>query len=136
MLALAALSIFVLSGCGSEPNPAGPLTKHLLRGVAQIRETTDKKKLHAQLAETVRSLRRDRSSKPTVRKARALAVQGFSATLKGVESELDFIENDRGNIEAATRDATRADRFRRRGATLLRAAGRVLGLRIGDLNGY
>jgi hypothetical protein len=65
-----------------------------------------------------------------------LAIQGFEATLKGVEALLDFSENDSGEVAAATRDAMRADRFLRRGADRLRAAGRALELRIGTLNGF
>ena len=67
---------------------------------------------------------------------RELALQGFEATLKGVRSQLDFSENDSGEVAAATRDAKRADRYLRRGANLLRAAGQALGVRIGELNGY
>lgn len=63
-------------------------------------------------------------------------MQGFAWTLKGIESRIDFVENDSGNIEAATRDAARADRALKRGASLLRAAGRVLGVHVPSLNGY
>lgn len=48
---------------------------------------------------------------------------------------MDFINNDSGNIEAATRDAKRADHYLNGGASRLRAAGRAFGLRIGKLNG-
>jgi hypothetical protein len=34
------------------------------------------------------------------------------------------------------RDAAKADRYRTRGANLLRAAGRALGIRVGKLKGY
>ena len=51
---------------------------------------------------------------------------GFVATLSGIESLIDFYDNDSGNIEAATRDALRANRFRARGARLLAAARRML----------
>ncbi len=44
--------------------------------------------------------------------------------------------NDSGKLEAAVRDAKRGDRFLKRGATLLRAAGLALGVRIGSVNGY
>jgi hypothetical protein len=53
-----------------------------------------------------------------------------------VQSRIDFHENDRGNIEAATRDANRANTALTKGATLLRAAGRLLDVRVGMLNGY
>jgi hypothetical protein len=53
-----------------------------------------------------------------------------------VQSRIDFVENDRGNIDAATRDAKRADAGLREGARLLRAAGRLLDVRVGTLGGY
>jgi hypothetical protein len=112
--------------------------RELLHGVAQIRATRPdrRRQLQATLARTLAALRRARGSTPAGRRARELAIQGFESTLKGVQSQLDFVDNDRGNIEAATRDAKRADRFLRLGADRLRAAGRALGLRIGEINGY
>ena len=68
--------------------------------------------------------------------ARRLAIAGFEATLRGVEARIDFVENDSGNVAAATRDSQRADAGLSRGARLLRAAGRLLGLHVGALNGY
>jgi hypothetical protein len=100
------------------------------------RPTPAKRKLHAEIVRTLAHLRRDRTSTAGERRGRTLAIRGFAVTLRGIESELDFIENDSGNIDAATRDALRADRSRRRGAELLRAAGRVFGLQFGRLHGY
>ena len=68
------------------------------------------------------------------RRARELAIQGFELTRKGVRSQLDFSENDSGNVAAATRDAERADRYLTRGANRLRAAGLALGIQLGKLN--
>jgi hypothetical protein len=112
--------------------------RELLRGVAQIRATKPdgRRVLQASLARTLAALRRTRGSTPAGRRAKELAIRGFESTLKGVQSQLDFVDNDRGNIEAATRDAKRADRFLSLGADRLRAAGRALGLRIGEINGY
>jgi hypothetical protein len=107
--------------------------KHeFVRGIEQIRASHDAKKLHAQLGETLANLRRGRSATP----GRRLAVQGFAATLRGVQAQVDLIENDSGNLEAAVRDAAEADRYRTRGANLLRAAGLALGIRVGKLKGY
>ena len=110
--------------------------QELLRGVAQIRATNDRRKLQALLTRTLARLRHTRGSTADGRRARELAVQGLESTLEGLKSLIDFDENDSGNIEAATRDAKRADRFLKRGANRLRAAGSALGIRIGDLNGY
>jgi len=106
----------------------------LRHGVAEIRTTHDRKKLRAELIRTLASLRRDHPSTAPARRARSLAIQGFELTLKGIRSELDFSENDSGNVAAATRDAKRADRYLKLGADRLRAAGRVLKVRIGLLN--
>jgi hypothetical protein len=122
--AAAALALVLLTGCGSSTSS---VERDLRRGLAQIRDTHDAKKLRAELRDTLQRLRRDRPSGPAERHARALAIRGFEATLDGVQGRIDFVDNDRGNIEAATRDALRADRGMARGARLLRAASRALG---------
>jgi hypothetical protein len=134
------LAVALAGGCGSAPSGArgdDSIRRDLLSGVGQIRVNhADRKKLYTELLRTLASLRRDRPSTPAAQRARTLAIQGFEASLKGVRSLIDFSENDSGNIAAATRDAKRADRYLTRGANHLRAAGRVLGLRIGKLNGH
>ena len=100
-------------------------------GVAAIHEVPDYQRLRGQLESTLTRLRGTHDGE-----ARRLAIRGFEATLRGVEARIDFMENDSGNIEAATRDAKRADTGLGNGATLLRAAGRLLEIRVGDLNGY
>jgi hypothetical protein len=126
------LCLALAAGCGSSNSAASDASvkRHLLRGVAEIRTTRDPATLHAQLVRTLASLRRDHASTAAERRARSLAIAGFEATLKGVRSRLDFIENDSGNVAAATRDARRADRYLALGASRLRAAGAVLGIRI------
>jgi hypothetical protein len=134
------LSLAVAGGCGSPRSGVGTVDssvrRDLLTGVARIRATHDREKLHVELTRVLAALRHDHGSTPSSRRARELAIQGFEATLKGVEALLDFSENDSGEVAAATRDAMRADRFLRRGADRLRAAGRALELRIGTLNGF
>jgi hypothetical protein len=100
-------------------------------GVAAIRETHDYVRLRAELRATVARLRAADD-----RAGRRLALRGFETTLRGVQARIDFVANDRGNIEAATRDARRGDLALRQGARLLREAGRVLGVNVGELNGY
>jgi hypothetical protein len=128
--AAAAFLVVALVGCGSTESSS--VKEAVVRGVEQIRASHDAKKLHAQLVQTLASLRRDRSATPGKR----LAIQGFAATLRGVQAQVDLIEKDSGNIEAAVRDAAEADLYRTRGASLLRAAGRALGTRVGTLKGY
>jgi hypothetical protein len=121
--AAAVLALVLLAGCGSS---SSAVERDLRRGMAQIRTTHDAKKLRAELRGTLARLRRDPASTAAERRAKRLAVAGLVATLSGIESLIDFYDNDSGNIEAATRDALRANRFRARGARLLAAARRVL----------
>ena len=119
----------VVLGCGSSSSPS--VRDEFVRGIEQIRGSHDATKLHAQLGQTLANLRRSNATR-----GRRLAIQGFAATLRGVQAQVDLIENDSGNLEAAVRDAAEADRYRTRGANLLRAAGRLLGIRVGELKGY
>ena len=121
--AAAALALVLLVGCGSS---SSPVERDLRRGEAQIRHTRDAKKLRSELRATLARLRRDDPSGAAEQRARALAIRGFEATLAGVQSRIDFMDNDSGNVAAATRDAVRSDRFLARGARLLRAASRAL----------
>jgi Fic family protein len=127
------VSLALAAGCGASTSDS-PIKSHLLRGVAEIRTTRDRAELHVKLVLTLASLRRDHASTAAERRARSLAIEGFEATLKGVRSQLDFVENDSGNVAAATRDARRADRYLARGASRLRAAGAALGIHIGRLS--
>jgi len=120
----------VVLGCGSSPSPS--VRDEFVRGIDQIRASHDAKELHAQLGQTLANLRRAGGATP----GRRLAIQGFAATLRGVQAQVELIENDSGNLEAAVRDAAEADRYRTQGANLLRAAGQALGIRVGKLKGY
>jgi len=126
--------------CGSSTSAtsaADASVKHdLLRGVAVIRATQDRKRLETQLGGIVASLRGERGSTATAERARKVGLIGFELTRKGVRSQIDFSENDRGEVKAATRDARRADRYLGNGADRLRMAGLALGIHIGLLDGY
>jgi hypothetical protein len=138
----------LLTGCGSSRSAApdtaatpprtsdASVKADFLRGVAQIRGSPDERRLRGQLEHTVARLRSDRGSTEVGQRARSEAIQGFAWALKGIESELDLIANDSGNINAAVRDAKRADRRLKKGANLLRAAGRAFSIRLGRLNGH
>jgi hypothetical protein len=127
---VAAAALAILAGCGDSPKDGG-LKAVFEDGVASIRATQDFEQLRAKLRRTIAGLRSTRDGE-----GRALAIRGFEATLQGVQSRIDFHENDSGNITAATRDARRANAWLERGATLLRAAGRLLDVRVGTLSGY
>ena len=139
-MALCLVGLTLVSGCGSSAPALAradlSIEQDLIRGVREIRTTRDRKKLYAELVRLIAHLRRTHGTTVSARRGRELALLGFEATLKGTRSQLDFSENDSGEVAAATRDAKRADRFLRRGANRLRSAGRALGVRIGELNGY
>jgi hypothetical protein len=121
--AAAALALVLLAGCGSSTSA---IERDLRRGMEQIRTTRDAKKLRTELRGTLSRLRRDRPSGPAEGRARVLAIRGVEAALRGAQARIDFVDNDRGEIKDATRDALRADRNRAKSARLLRAAERAL----------
>ena len=139
-MTLCLVGLALVSGCGSSAPTPGPadrsIEQDLLRGVREIRTTHDRKTLRVELVHLLAHLRRLHGTTETARRGRELALQGFEATLEGTQSQLDFVENDSGEVAAATRDAKRADHYLRRGANRLRAAGQVFGIQIGELNGY
>ena len=139
-MALCLIGLALVSGCRPSAPALGradlSIKQDLLRGVRVIRATHDRKKLRAELVHLLAHLRRAHGTTASARQGRELAIQGFEATLDGTRSQLDFSENDSGEVAAATRDAKRADLYLRRGANWLRAAGHALGVRIGKLNGY
>ena len=125
MIAAVAL---VLAGCGSPPSDVKVAFED---GIETIRSTHDYKQLRARLRHVLARLQATDDGK-----ARRLAIAGFAATLRGVQYRIDFVENDSGNLPMATRDAVLGDTALRKGARLLRAAGRELGVRVGPLNGF
>jgi len=134
------LALALAAGCGSSasrvPTDDARIQQELLRGIGEIRTIHDRHRLTAELARIVVKLGRLRGSTVTARRARELAIQGFESTRQGTRSQLDFSENDSGEVAAATRDATRADRYLTQGADRLRAAGQALRIQIGMLNGH
>jgi hypothetical protein len=129
---VALLVIALVAGCGSR----SAVEQHLRSGTRAIQNTHDRRQLDAAVRRVLVQLRSDHPSSARDRRARALAIQGFELTRKGVRYLIAFDENDSGEVAAATRDAARADRYLRRAAARLRAAGRLFGVRIGDLRGY
>ena len=105
-------------------------------GVAQIRTTQSSQALRDHLAQTLAKLRAERPSARDDRRGKSLAIRGFTLTLSGIQVRLDMAAKDSGKLEAAVRDARRSDRYLNRGATVLRAAGRALGVPVGVLNGH
>ena len=134
------LALVLGCGCGSSGSGASTAdvsVKHdVMRGVEEIWSTHDRKRLHAQLGRIIASLRGERGSTSVVERARRLALVGFELTQKGVRSQIDFAENDSGEVAAAARDAMRADRYLKRGAHRIRMAGLLLGARIRELDGH
>ena len=139
-IALSVIGLVLVSGYPPSAQAVGradpSIKQDLLRGVRAIRVTRDRNKLHLELVHLLAHLRRAHGTTTSARRGRELALRGFEATLTGIRSQLDFSENDSGEVAAATRDAKRADLYLRHGANWLRAAGQALGVRIGELNGY
>jgi len=134
---LALWALLVACSCGASPDRStGALRTAVREGVASVRSTTDLETLHTRLLGTLERIRALRESNPATRRARVLALRGFGLTLRGVERRLAFERNDSGEVAAATGDAVWADRYLSRGAALLRAAGNLLGVTVGTLNGY
>jgi hypothetical protein len=131
---LVALVAIGLVACGNGESDDA-VRKSFTSGVAQIASTPDPSRLEAKLEATINDLERERARSAASRRGRALALAGFRATLRGVETQLSMRIHDSGKLEAAVRDAKRADRYLNRGARLLRLAGRELGLRVGTVNG-
>ena len=139
LVAGALTTLALLVGCGSSQsgdNANTRLEAIVSQGVVQIQGSKDLEKLRAELFRTLARLRTVHGTTPAARRSRALAILGFQATLRGIESRLAFTRNDSGNVEAATRDAIQADRRLKKGANLLRAAGHGHGLQVRSLNGY
>jgi hypothetical protein len=131
-----ALSLALPAGCGSSRASDSAVREAVERGIAHLREPQTTEQLHDGLVRTLRQLRDVNASTATGRNGRALAIAGFTWTLRGIDARLEMTRNDSGNLEASVRDAVRADHDLRKGARLLRAAGRSLGIRIGKLNGF
>jgi hypothetical protein len=130
-------SILLLAvlGCGSSTS-ADEAKQAFLDGIAQIRVTSNADKLDARMLRTIERLRATRPASRAGRRGKALALPGFTWTLKGAEARIEIRVNDSGNLEASVRDAERGDRDLNRGADLLRKAGKAFGVRIGKLNGH
>lgn len=139
-IAFCAAGVGLVSGCGSSAPVVAQvdlaIEHDLRRGVRGIHQTRDRRALRAELLHLVAHLRRLHGTTPSARRARELALLGFAETLEGVKSQIEFSENDSGQVAEATKDAKRADLYLRRGANRLRAAGRALGIRVGELDGY
>jgi hypothetical protein len=128
---MAATGALLLAGCGSSNAADGGVKDTFVRGVAQIRASQSDRALRAKLARTIEQLRGERGSAGA-----ALAIRGFTWTLRGVEARLEITTNDSGNLPASVQDAKRSDRDLNRGADILRAAGKDLGVPIGKLRGH
>jgi hypothetical protein len=131
-----ALGLIFAAGCGPSAASDAKIKQAFLDGVSEIQEPRTTKELHDQLVQILASLRSTRSSTPAGRRAKALAGRGFEWMLRGTDARLEIARNDSGSLEASVEDAKRSDRAMRRGANLLRAAGRTFGVRIGNVNGF
>jgi hypothetical protein len=125
----AAFAALALAGCGGSDSA---LEAHFRQAISQIEDTRDYRALRAKLLRTLAAIEKDRDE----RRAKTLAVQGLRSALRGVAAQIEFVEDDSGDLPAATVDATRTYKFWSRAARLLRKAGAELGVEIDSLNGF
>jgi hypothetical protein len=131
--AVCVLSLAPLGGCGSDGSraPAGAtdaaLRLDIGRGMAQLRRDEGALLMRGRIAGTVARLRRDTGETTAGRRARQLAIAGFTWTLRSFDAQRHMMTSDSGNLPASVRDAERGDRYRERGARLLQAALTALG---------
>jgi len=127
----AAFAALALAGCGTSDSP---LETHFRQAISQIQATHDYRALQAKLRRTLAVIEKDRDD----RGAKTPAVQGLRSALRGLAALIEFVENDSGNLPAATVDEAHAFKFWSRAARLLRKAGAELGVEIasGSLNGF
>jgi hypothetical protein len=118
----------LVPGCGSARSP---LRDHFTEGIDRIQHTRDWHKLRRELEETLQAIRNDRDGRP-----RRIALAGFAAMVASADAEIAFEDNDSGNVPVAARDAERHYRAGMRSARLLRAAGRMLRVPVGELRGF
>ena len=115
----------LVAGCGGTSDNAS-VERDIARGLSEIESVHDRRVLQVRLTRILVALRRDRATSESTRRARALAIRGFTAKLKSIAAEREFAENDSGEVAEATRDAARADAYRVRAETLLRARPQML----------
>ena len=127
----AAFAALALAGCGTSDSG---LETHFRQAISQIENTHNYRALQAKLRRTLAVIQKDGDE----RHAKTLAVQGLRSALRGVAALVEFVENDSGNLPAATVDEAHAFKFWSRAARLLREAGAELGVEIGSgaLNGF
>ena len=127
----AAFAALALAGCGGSDSA---LEAHFRQAISQIEHTPDYRARQAKLRRTLAVIEKDRDE----RGAKTLAVQGLRSALRGDAALIEFVENDSGNLPAATVDEARAFKSWSRAARLLRKAGAELGVEIdsGSLNGF
>jgi hypothetical protein len=119
------LSLAPLDGCGDGRSDTS-LRLDIERGAAQLRGDEGAVLIRGRVVETLARLRRDGSASAAGRRARVLAISGFTWTLRSFDAQDHMRTSDSGNLPASVLDAERADRYRERGDRLVRAALRAL----------
>src|SRR5262249_61926315 len=114
--------------------PAAPHEALLRKATSQPQPTHDNRALRGRVGRPLAVIEKDGDA----RRAKTPAVQGLRSALRGLAALIEFVENDSGNLPAATVDEAHAFKFWSRAARLLRKAGAELGVEIasGSLNGF
>jgi hypothetical protein len=134
LVAGVAVGAVLLAGCGSSGGDTDATLRDTVRDGAAAMRTERAKALEQKLEATLASLRKDKPSTEADRRARALAIHGFTWALVSARAEIEFQYNDNGRLAEATKDARRADTARRESERLLRAAARELQIDLGSLD--
>lgn len=97
----AAVAALLLAGCGS----TDPVKADVLHGIELMQSKESPRRLRDQARETITRLQADRPRTAAGRKAKLFALRALSSWRRGLRAQIAFIENDSGNVWAATRDA-------------------------------
>jgi hypothetical protein len=128
----AALAALLLAGCGS----TDPVKPDVLHGIELMQSKESPRRLRDKARETIARLQADRPRSADGRKAKRLALRALSSWQRGLRARIAFVENDSGNIWAATRDAKAAYRAHAEAVFYMLKAARVyrVPIRLESLN--
>lgn len=122
----AALAALLLAGCGS----TDPVKRDVLHGIELMQSKESPRRLRDEAGRTIVRLRADHPRTAADRKAKPLALRALSWWVRSLRARIVFIENDSGNVWAATRDARASYRAHARSVFYMLKAARAYGVQI------
>lgn len=97
----AALAACLLAGCGS----TDPVKADVLHGIRLMQSKESPRRIRDETRRVIARLRADRPRTAADRKAKPLSLRALAWWVRSLDAQIVFIENDSGNVWAATRDA-------------------------------